>query len=243
MKNIVLLLVSIVFVKIASAQEWDPASTEWYHPVPPVVLPGTLPGQPPSDAVVLFDGTSLSKWKSKDGTAPKWQINNGELVIVPGAGHIYTQDYFGDCQIHVEFKIPESTENGSKRSPGNSGVHIQDKYEIQILDNDDDIFINGMVGSVYKQAAPLVNAYTNRGEWQSLDIYWTAPKFGTGGVFESPAVITVVMNGVAIHNHYVLKGNTPYRGLPDYQAHGRLPLRLSEHGDVVSYRNIWIRNL
>jgi len=243
MKRIFWLLLIISVANVILAQEWDSKSTEWYYPRPQTVTPAKTFGYPPSDAIVLFDGKDLSNWQTKAGEAAAWKIIDGELIIVPGSGHIYTKDYFGDCQIHIEFKIPVLEKNDIKHNSGNSGVHIQDKYEVQILDNDESMFVNGMIGSIYKQSAPLVNAYTKRGEWQVYDIYWTAPKFGTGGVLEAPAIITVIMNGIVIHNHYVLKGHTTWKGFPDYQPHGRLPLRLGEHGDIVKFRNIWIRNL
>ena len=100
-----------------------------------------------------------------------------------------------------------------------------------------------MVGSIYKQSAPAVNPYTKNGEWQVYDIYWKAPVFGAEGKLESPATITVVLNGVLIQNNFILKGNTPYIGLPEYNAHGRLPLMLQDHGTAVSFRNVWIRNM
>ncbi|WP_419034201.1 3-keto-disaccharide hydrolase, partial [Dysgonomonas gadei] len=104
-------------------------------------------------------------------------------------------------------------------------------------------YVNGMVGSIYKQQAPLADAYTKAGQWQVYDIFWKAPVFGTDGKLESPAIITVMLNGVLIQNNYVLKGTTEYIGFPKYNAHGRLPLMLQNHGDAVAYRNIWIRNL
>ncbi|MDR0713855.1 MAG: DUF1080 domain-containing protein [Bacteroidales bacterium] len=233
----------LLITVMLSAQEWNPASTEWYSPEPPAVKPGKTPGQPPSDAIVLFDGKDLSKWVSGKGEEAKWKVVNGEMVVVPGTGAIKTKGYFGDCQLHVEFKSPPAEKhNGQNR--GNSGIFLQSIYELQVLDGDNNpTYVNGMVGSIYKQSAPSANAYTKNGEWQVYDVYWKAPKFGAAGVLEEPARITVTLNGVLIQNNYEVKGHTAYTGLPEYHAHGRLPLMLQDHGTAVAFRNIWIRNL
>lgn len=223
-------------------QQAAPESTEWYYPVPPKVQPG-VGTKPPSDAIVLFDGKDLSKWKARDNTAAQWAIKDGELIVEPGKGSILTRDYFGDCQLHIEFKSPAPEQhNGQNR--GNSGIMLQSRYEIQVLDGDNNpTYVNGMVGSVYKQQAPSVNAYTRNSEWQVYDIYWKAPRFGTDGQLETPAMVTVVLNGILVQNNFILKGNTPYIGFPKYEAHGRMPLSLQDHGTKVAFRNIWIRNL
>jgi hypothetical protein len=234
---------ALLMAGVLSAQEWKPESTEWYYPAPPVVKPGKTLGQPPSDAVVLFDGKDLSQWVSVNDEEAKWKVVNGEMIVVPGTGGVKTKAYFGDCQLHIEFKSPPAEKyNGQGR--GNSGVFLQSRYEVQILDGDNNhTYVNGMVGSIYKQSAPSANAYTRNGEWQVYDIYWKAPRFGTAGVLEEPARITVTLNGILIQNNYVVKGHTPYVGLPEYHAHGRLPLMLQDHGTAVAFRNIWIRNL
>jgi hypothetical protein len=232
---------------------WNPASTEWYHPVPPKVQPGKTAGQPPSDAIILFDGTNLDKWESqrppsstergaRRDPAP-WKIVNGELRVVPRTGGIQTKEYFGDCQLHIEFKSPPA-ENYHGQNRGNSGVFLQNTYEVQVLDGDNNpTYVNGMVGSIYKQSAPLVDPYTKNGEWQVYDIFYKAPVFNGEGELLSPAMMTVLLNGVLIQNNYILKGDTPYTGLPKYTPHGLLPLSLQDHGTEVAFRNIWIRNL
>lgn len=223
-------------------QQLPPESTEWHYPVPPKVKPGTGT-RPPSDAIVLFDGTDLSKWQSRGEEPAKWVIQNGQVIVEPGTGSIVTKEYFGDCQLHIEFKSPDPEQyHGQNR--GNSGIMLQSRYEVQVLDGDNNpTYVNGMVGSIYKQSAPSANAYTSNGEWQVYDIYWKAPRFGTNDELESPAMVTVVLNGVVVQNNYILKGTTPYVGFPKYEAHGRLPLSLQDHGTRVAYRNIWIRNL
>ncbi len=242
-----LLLTVLLFFTITSfgqrfESQWKPENTEWYNPVPQVVEPGEGT-KPPSDAIILFDGHDLSKWEGTNGEEPKWKIEGDALVILPKSGAIHTKDVYGDCQLHIEWRSPEKVElDGQKR--GNSGVFLQSRYEVQVLDCfDNSTYVNGQAGSIYKQKAPLVNACRKPGEWQTYDIFWTAPKFGTAGVLESPAAITVVHNGILIQNHYVLKGDTPYIGLPEYTPHGRLPLMLQDHNCPVAFRNIWIRNL
>lgn len=252
MKNLVILFSFIFCTVCGQAQQpdaqfrpkeqWKPESTEWHYPIPPQVKPGTGT-MAPSDAIILFDGKDLSKWESaKEGPA-EWTVSNGLLVIAPGKGTIRTKEYFGDCQLHIEFKSP-TPENHTGQNRGNSGIMLQSRYEIQVLDCDNNpTYVNGMVGSVYKQSAPLVNAYTKNGEWQIYDIYWKAPRFGTDEELEAPAIVTVVLNGIVVQNNYILKGTTPYTGFPKYTAHGRMPLTLQDHGTEVAFRNIWIRNL
>lgn len=259
MKNTILISVFMLTFVIAQAQQnnaqeqqtqqrqtrqqqWKPESTEWYYPVPAKVQPGEGTN-PPSDAIILFDGKDLSKWEDRNGESAKWTIQGDAMVVEPGSGTISTKEFFGDCQLHIEFKSP-AQENYNGQNRGNSGIFLQSTYEIQVLDGDNNpTYVNGMVGSVYKQSAPLANAYTENGEWQVYDIYWRSPRFGTNDELESPAIVTVVLNGIVVQNNYILKGNTPYTGLPKYAAHGRMPLTLQDHGTKVSYRNIWIRNL
>ena len=250
MKNLYLFITLLLLAANVNAQEssqaeqqaWSPESTEWYYPVPEKVIPGNG-NVPPSDAIILFDGTDLSQWQSADGSEAKWNIVDDAMVVESGTGAIATKEYFGDCQLHIEFKSPEPNgSNGQNR--GNSGIFLQDTYEVQVLDGDNNpTYVNGMVGSIYKQSAPSVNAYTKNGEWQVYDIYWKAPVFNSQEGLESPAMITVVLNGVVVQNNYILKGDTPYTGLPKYKAHGRLPISLQDHWSGVAYRNIWIRNL
>ncbi len=238
-----LLPVMALFLTTGISAQMVPEETEWYSPKPPKVTPGNQPGMPPSDAVILFDGKDLSQWKSEDDSAPRWEIREGAMVVKPGTGSVKTKQHFGDVQLHIEFKSPDP-KNHSGQNRGNSGIFLQSRYEVQVLDADNnETYVNGMVGSIYKQQAPLANAYTKNGEWQVYDIYWKAPRFGTGGKLESPAMITVVLNGILVQNNYILKGTTPYIGYPAYEAHGRLPLMLQDHGTEVAFRNIWIRDL
>ena len=236
MKKSVFLIVSVVLLRVfAISAQWTPQQTEWYYPEPEKVTPGVQAGAPPSDAIVLFDGKDLSKWVNSKGQKPEWTVADGVLSVKPGTGDILTKEHFGDCQLHIEFRSP-APENHHGQNRGNSGILLMKQYEVQVLDGDNNhTYVNGMVGSIYKQSAPSVNAYTKNGEWQVYDIYWKAPRFGTGGELESPAMITVVLNGIVIQNNFILKGHTPYIGLPEYQPHGRLPLMLQDHGTEVSF--------
>jgi len=238
----VLFTSALIFFTFSLSAQMVPEETEWYTPTPPQVIPANSAGAAPSDAIILFNGKDLSMWKGDQGDA-RWEVRNGEMIISPGTGSIMTRQHFGDVQLHIEFKSP-APEQHSGQGRGNSGIFLQSKYEVQVLDADNNkTYVNGMVGSIYKQQAPLVNAYTRNGEWQVYDIYWRSPRFGSDGMLESPAVITVVLNGILVQNNFVLKGNTPYIGFPTYTPHGRLPLMLQDHGTEVAFRNIWIREL
>jgi len=246
----ILLLLVILFVSCSPQQEqteneqeqMQPEDTEWYEPVPPKVTPGDDHFlSPPSDAIVLFDGTDLSRWQSADGGEADWVIEDDHMTVRIGSGDIQTRESFGSVQLYLEWRAPMNMEHeGQDR--GNSGVFLQNRYEVQVLDAwKNETYVNGMAGSIYKQVSPLVNPAKEPGEWQSYNISYTAPQFNEDGSLESPARITVIWNGVVVQNNYELKGHTPYIGLPEYNAHGEGPLRLQDHASEVSYRNIWIR--
>lgn len=208
---------------------------EWAKPA--VIDPGA-PGGPPSDAVVLFDGTDLSKWEG----AEKWTVKDGYVVAGPGA--VKSKDAFGDCQVHLEWASAEEvTGDGQGRS--NSGVFLMDTYEVQILDSyQNETYFDGQCGAIYKQHPPLVNACRKPGEWQTYDIIWKAPRFDADGKLLSPAFVTVLHNGVVIQNHFQLEGDTPYHRAPAYTAHpDKGPIGLQYHGNPVRFRNIWVREL
>jgi hypothetical protein len=212
---------------------------------PPVVTPGKANSDPPSDAVVLFDGRDLSRWRSlKDGGEAKWQVKDGYMEVVPKAGDIATKEEFGDCQLHVEWASPSEVK-GEGQERGNSGVFLMERYEVQVLDSyNNKTYYHGQAGSVYKQHAPLVNACRRPGEWQAYDIVFKAPKFDEQGKVTEPARITVLHNGVLIQNNAEIYGNTWHDRPALYIAHGqKASLKLQDHGDLVRYRNVWIRQL
>jgi hypothetical protein len=238
------LTVNAAETKKEGAVSQDPKATEVWSPIPPKVTPGATVGAPPSDAVVLFDGKSLAGWKSAKGGEAKWRIDKGELVVAPGAGDIQTKQNFGDVQLHVEWLAPNLPPDKVNQDRANSGVFLQDVYEVQVLDNfENKTYVNGMVGSIYKQHPPLVNATLPAEKWQTYDIIFTAPRFAADGSVKSPARMTVLHNGVLVQNNAVLKGATTYIGAPSYKAHGEMPLRLQDHSHEVRFRNIWLRKL
>ena len=229
--------------------------TEFYTPVPAVVNPGDGYGDVPSDAIVLFDGKSLSKWVSaNDYSQPaKWLVKDGIVTVDKKSGSIQTAESFLDFQLHIEWRIPADIQ-GKGQGRGNSGLFLassgkgDDGYELQILDSyNNTTYVNGQAGSIYKQYPPLVNANRPPGTWQTYDVIWTAPRFNEDGSLKSPARVTAIFNGVLIQNNVELKGPTKYIGIPSYEvAHGPSPIKLQAHGDdskPISFRNIWLRKL
>jgi len=200
---------------------------------------------PPSDAVVLFDGTDMSGWTKKgDKSTPAgWKVENGYMEVVPGTGDIETKELIGDCQLHVEFASPEVVK-GDSQGRGNSGVFLMGKYEFQVLDCfDNPTYPDGTVGGIYGQYPPLVNPSRKPGEWQTYDIIWEAPKFDETKLI-SPARVTILLNGVVVQNAKVLQGPTEHRVTTKYVHHdAKLPLALQDHGDLVRFRNIWYREI
>ncbi len=230
--------------KYQGEEPTTPEATEIYEPVPPKVTVDS--NGLPSDAIVIFDGTNLDEWISAaDSTAAKWEINKDDSMTVKDkSGNIQTKRNFGSIQLHLEWKSPLQIMNeGQARA--NSGVFIQQRYEIQILDNNDNpTYTNGQVGSVYKQSVPLAMASKPTGEWNSYDIIFHAPEFKEEAL-SKPAYVTVLHNGVLIQDHFEIEGIIKYIGWPNYEAHGKAPIVLQDHRDNsrVSYRNIWVREL
>lgn len=233
---------------IAFGQEKEPTQpeeTEIYEPVPPKVKPGK-DGAPPSDAIVLFDGSSLNGWISTtDSTAAKWTLNkDGSMTVKDKTGNIQTKQNFGSVQLHIEWKSPAQV-NGKGQSRANSGIFLSGLYEVQVLDNNDNTtYVNGQVGSIYKQHVPLAMASVPTGEWNVYDIIYHAPEFEKGQKTKS-GTLTVIHNGILVQDHAEIKGTTPYIGWPKNPPHGKGPLMLQDHQDNsrVSYRNIWVREL
>lgn len=236
----------IVHEEYTIPEPTEAEGTEFYEPKVPVVGPATN-GNIPSDAIVLFDGTSLDGWiHVQDSTAAKWKINkDGSMTVADKTGNIKTKQVFGDVQLHIEWSSPAEVQ-GEGQSRANSGVFLNEIYEVQVLDNNDnDTYVNGQVGSFYKQYAPLVMASVPSGEWNSYDIIYHAPAFNADGGKIKSGTLTVMHNGVLIQDNIEIKGDTPYVGWPKNTAHGKGALLLQDHGDNsrVSYRNIWVREL
>ncbi len=226
--------------------EMKPEMTEIWDPEVPVVNPGETPSDAPSDAIVLFDGQDLSKeWTGENGGEPQWTVADGVVTVKKGAGVIKTKRVFNDYQLHIEWRTPSEVV-GKSQGRGNSGIFMQERYELQVLDSyDNRTYRNGQAGSIYKQHAPLVNASKKPGEWQTYDVVYTAPRFKDDGTYFSPPRITVLQNGVVVQNNVSLRGPTEYIGIPEYsiKKHGPGSIVLQDHGNPVSYRNIWIREL
>ena len=228
--------------------------TEIWDPEVPIVKPAAKPGDPPSDALVLFDGTDIDKeWEETAGFGPDqgyraatWIIQDGAMQSIRGSGSLVSKRSFGDCQLHVEWKTPSEV-TGSGQGRGNSGVYLQGLYELQVLDSyNNRTYRNGQAGAFYKQYAPLVNVSRGPGEWQTYDIVYTAPRFAEDSTsYFTPPRATVFHNGVLIQNNVALRGPTTYIGIPEYliEKHGPGRIMLQQHGNPVAYRNIWIREL
>lgn len=216
------------------------------RPQPVVVTPGSFstqekPGAAPSDAVVLFDGTNLDKWTAGGGKPAAWKIADGVATVA--RGQITTKEEFGDFQLHVEWSAPNPPK-GNSQERGNSGIFLHGKYEIQVLDcYNNPSYPDGMTGSVYGQYPPLVNACMKPGEWQVYDIIFTGPRFKEGKV-ETPAYVTVILNGIVTQVHTEIQGPTQHQNTTHYTPYsGKGPISLQDHGNPVRYRNIWIREL
>ena len=230
--------------RLAELQKW-PVHDE-KRPLPPVVDPGPAgPAAPvPSDATVLFDGKDLSAWVNAKGAPAGWAVRDGYMEAIKGTGSIRTRSAFGDCQLHVEWATPASGQ-GSGQDRGNSGVYLMGLYEVQVLDSyNNKTYADGSAAALYGQFPPLVNASRKPGEWQSYDIVFRAPRFNAAGALQSPARVTVVHNGVLVHDSQELSGPTAHKARPPYKAHApKLPISLQDHAHPVRFRNIWLREL
>lgn len=225
-------------------QKWPVHSME--RPRPPVVDPGPErpPVPAPSDAIVLFDGTDLSEWETRDGRAAGWLVKDGHMEVTPGSGSIMTRRSFGDVQLHLEWATP-SPRSGAGQGGGNSGVFLMTYYEVQVLDSyQNDTYPDGLAAALYGQAPPLVNACRPPGAWQTYDIIFRRPRFALDGALLRPARVTLLHNGVLVHDNVAFTGRTVHGKEATYEPHAdRLPLMLQDHGDPVRFRNIWVREL
>lgn len=225
--------------------------TKWHvhdgeRPQPPVVTPGTFSegATPPSDAIVLFDGSNLDGWEAVKEAGPAgWKLENGYMEVVPKTGNIKTKALLGDCQLHLEYMCPAAIE-GASQGRGNSGVFFHAKYEIQVLDCYDNLtYPDGTTGAIYGMFPPLVNACRKPGEWNCYDIIWEAPRFKSGQVVKK-AYATVLLNGLLLHNRVELRSHTGHRNIYEYEEHPHEgPLMLQDHNNPTRFRNIWYRPL
>ena len=252
MRELITALLTILAAKTAAQ---TPILGDPSGPVPQKVT-GVIDGQPPSDAVILFDGVNMDSWEHvRSGESSQWIVEDGVLTVANGTGTLVSKQSFDDIQMHIEW-MPSSDIKGAGQSRGNSGIFMQALFEIQMLDSwENPTYVNGQAGSVYHQYPPLVNASRRPGEWQTYDIVFKAPIYNRDGQLESPAYISLFHNGVLVLNHVEILGST-FPEVPEYRAvcepyeiqktmdcTGKLPLLLQDHGQVVSFRNIWLREL
>jgi Domain of Unknown Function (DUF1080) len=243
--NFILSFLLITTICINAQQQGDPKLTEIWYPVPKVITPGKSAGSPSSDALILYAGSKDSvNWTGKDGKSFPWKAGDDFFTVFPSGGDLRTKQGFGDCQLHIEWRTPaEVRDNGQGR--GNSGIFLMSRYELQVLDSYNNLtYSNGQAGSIYKQHMPLVNVCRPPGEWQTYDIVFIAPQFYSDSMLRSPARMTVFQNGILVQNNVELWGSMQFIGVPKYGKHGaKEPLLLQDHHNLVSYRNIWIREL
>lgn len=230
-------------VRSASRNPLDYEIHDMNRPMSPVVEPGTFSEncKPPSDAIVLFDGSNLDQWNGK------WEVKDGYVKVIPKAGDLVTKQTFGDCQLHIEWSSdPDS--KGEAQHKSNSGVFFMQTYEIQVLDtykNENKTYADGQAGSIYGQYPPLANPARAAGDWNAYDIIFHRPHFDQNGKCVKPATATVIFNGVLVQDHESIIGPTSHGKRTDYKAHAdKAPLKLQDHrDDPIRYRNIWIRPL
>ena len=243
----VVVLLGLPGLAAAQTDEERSHATEVWAPVPPKVE--VSPAGVPSDAIVLFDGVNVDSWAGNTNDAAGWDIDRGDMVVHAGAGDIHTKQDFCDVQLHIEWQVPSPIGADGKvlqsQERNNSGIFLQSRYEVQVLDSwgDARTYVNGEAGAIYKQSIPLVNATRPPETWQSYDIIYHAPKFDAAGAVTTKARITVLLNGVLVQDNFEIQGPTVWIGRPPYVAHGCAPLSLQDHGHPVRYRNIWIRPL
>jgi hypothetical protein len=219
------------------------------RPRPVVVTPAKEAGQPPSDAIVLFNGKDMSAFVKRDGQPAAKPITDGAFAatsVDPAhAGDVFTKEKFGDCQLHVEWQTPTPPQSNSQHR-ANSGIFMMDRYELQILDcYQNKTYADGHAASIYGEVPPMVNAMRPPGEWQSYDIIWEAPKFD-GDKLVKPARVTILHNGVVVQHGAEPFGPTGHKSVASYKPHeAEARIRFQDHKDLpsVKFRNIWIRRI
>lgn len=243
-RNIPLIIAGSFASLPLAAQDWRVHEMTRPHPAPAAAVPTARADRPPPGAVVLFNGTDLSRWRSDDSLPARWIVGKGYFEARPGTGTLTTVDSFGDMQLHLEWAAPAAAK-GAGQDRGNSGVFLMGRYELQILDSwRNDTYSDGQAGSMYGQHPPLYNAALPPGTWQRYDVFFRRPRFGAAGELTEPARVTVLHNGVPVQNNVVLRGPTTWLARAPYEAHpDRLPFGLQDHGHAVRFRNIWVRPL
>ena len=245
----ILLGASIVLAGKVAAQVKQPMPTDYPQhsmdrPQPPIVAPGAALGDPPSDAVVLFNGKDLSEWVDDSGKPARWTVGKGWFQVNPGTGGIHTRRAFGDVQLHVEWSAP-SPPSGEGQERGNSGVFLMREYEVQVLDSWHNVtYADGAASAIFGQYPPLVNAVRPPGEWNVYNIIFHAPRWNADGTLAAPARMSVMVNGVLVQDNVALTGPTAYQARPPYTHQAdQLPIELQDHQFPVRFRNVWVREL
>jgi hypothetical protein len=242
----IMLLMTIILAAIAAQAQTNSGYRihDMERAEAPVVTPGQN-GSPPADAIVLFDGTNLDAWRTKEGGPAAWKLAEGYMETVAGADDIFTKQEFGDCQLHIEWASPSDPAGKIDQDRGNSGIFFMEKYEIQVLDSyQSRTYSDGHAGSVYAQYPPQVNATRPPGEWQTYDIVFHAPRFKKDGSVRRPARITAFLNGVLVQDNVTLTGPTSWLQQKPYDKHAdAMSLKLQDHDSPVRFRNIWVRPL
>ncbi|WP_350401230.1 3-keto-disaccharide hydrolase [Catenovulum sediminis] len=244
LNKLALVATSLLSITYATANNIDPKLTEVWEPVPKKVTVKPIP----SDAISLLQSASdVDKhWRHLNGKPVEWIYENGSLTVKPKSGSIVSKQSFCDMQMHIEWRAPKPSER-RKNAPNhaNSGIKIQERYEVQILDTyGQKIYVNGQAASIYKQSSPLVDALSPSGEWNTYDIIFKAPKFDQHGKLTKAARITALHNGVLVQDYFEIQGTTMYKGKAEYfKAHSCRPILLQDHDGEISFRNIWVRPL
>ena len=190
---------------------------------------------PPGNAVKLFNEKNLSNWQTRNGNPAGWEVKDGIMHVVPGAGDIMTKEKFTDFYLHLEWMEPDMPD-AKGQGKGNSGVFLQGRYEIQVLDSYGlEPPGKGDCGAIYNQYAPLVNACQPPLQWQSYDMVFRAARP------DSNAKVTIFQNGMVIHNNVTTDGITG--GAIDEKVLEPGPLLLQDHGNLLKFRNVWVVEL
>jgi hypothetical protein len=201
------------------------------------------PKKPPKGAIILFDGKDTSKWVHRGTNEPfGWKLVDGAMEVGNGKPDLMTKEEFGDYQLHVEFMTPLMPDKKSQER-GNSGVYNQGRYEIQVLDSyENETYAKGGCGAIYGVKDPDKNVCKPPLQWQTYDITFHAPRFDADGkVLERPR-ITLVWNGVKVHDNVEIPASNTTAGLGGPVTQ-KGPILLQNHGCAVRYRNIWIKPL
>jgi len=233
---------------VPPAAKWRMHDRE--RPQPPVITPGQTFSQSapaPSDAEMLFDGKDLSKWQNDRGQDAPWVVTNGYMECA-ARQNIRTRGKWADFQLHLEFSEP-APPVGNDQNRGNSGILINNMYEVQVLDSyESKTYPDGQCAAIYGQSPPLVNACKPPGEWQTYDIIFESPRWNEQKELVKKAVVTVLHNGVVVQNHFEILGITDGISREVANKYGvvhppEVFVGLQYHNGAVRFRNIWIRKL